>query len=74
MGTFAETAIVDYHLSFAERKTNFRFPFPFAENKWKLPFPLVPLAEYWEHGDMEDMETYMRHGDMELKFCGILMF
>ncbi len=43
MGTFAEIAIADYRLSFAERKTNFRFPFPFAANKrevrcFRFPF------------------------------------
>jgi hypothetical protein len=50
MGTFAETAIVDYHLSFAGTKENelpfsvsvcskqtevCHFRFPFAENKQK---------------------------------------
>jgi hypothetical protein len=50
MGTFVETAIVDYDLSFADlgKQTSvFRFrlqqtkgslPFLFAANKWKLPF------------------------------------
>jgi hypothetical protein len=53
MGTFAETSIVDYHLSFAGTKENkllfsvsvcskqtevCHFRFPFAENKQKLPF------------------------------------
>jgi hypothetical protein len=52
MGTFAKTAIVDYHLSFANqgKQTLFsvsvgskqtevcHFRFPFAANKWKLPF------------------------------------
>jgi hypothetical protein len=50
MGTYAETAIVDYRLSFADQeKQTFvsicskqievcRFRFPFAENRRKLPF------------------------------------
>jgi hypothetical protein len=33
MGTFAETVIVDYSLSFADQGKHFSFPFPFAANK-----------------------------------------
>jgi hypothetical protein len=43
MGTFAETAIVNNRLSFADqrkqtslKKTNFRFRIPFAENNRKF--------------------------------------
>jgi hypothetical protein len=53
-----------------------RFRFPFAENKRKLPFSLVPFSvcripETWRHGDMDsrrhgDTETW-RHGDMYLE-------
>jgi hypothetical protein len=56
MGRFAETAIVDYCLSFADRLPFF----PFAANKWKfavsvfhlqqtngtLPFLLLPFSIY----------------------------
>jgi hypothetical protein len=73
MSTFAETAIVNYRLSFAEQvkqmsifcfrllQTNGSLPFPFAENKQKLSFSLVPFSvcgipETWRHGDM-GMET-----------------
>jgi hypothetical protein len=43
MGMFAEPAIVDYRLSFADQgKQTFDFRFPFAANKRK--FRLVPLA------------------------------
>jgi hypothetical protein len=52
MGMFAETAVVDYRLSFADQGKKFpfsasvcrihtevsRFRFPFAANKWKSPF------------------------------------
>ncbi len=48
MGTFAETVIVDYRLSFADQgkqvcrfcsqQTNGSLPFPFVANKQKLPF------------------------------------
>jgi hypothetical protein len=43
MGTFAETANVDYRLSFAyvPRKPNLRFPF--AENKWKFAVSVFHL-------------------------------
>jgi hypothetical protein len=54
MSTFAETAIVDYRLLFADQgkqtskfhyslqQTNgsFQFPLLFAANKWKLPIPI----------------------------------
>jgi hypothetical protein len=48
MGTFAETAIVNYHLSFADQgnqtsvfrfrlqQTNESFPFPFSVNSKKM--------------------------------------
>jgi hypothetical protein len=38
MGTFAETAIVDWLLSFAEQgKKNFHLTFPFAATNGSLP-------------------------------------
>jgi hypothetical protein len=46
MGTFAETAIVDYCLSFADQgkqTSDFRFLFLFAANKWKFA---VSVARY----------------------------
>jgi hypothetical protein len=49
MGTFAETAIVDYCLSFANqekpRKTNFRFLFPFEAYKWKVAVSVFYLHQ-----------------------------
>jgi hypothetical protein len=36
MGTFAETIIVDYRLSFADQGTPTCFLFLFAANKWKF--------------------------------------
>jgi hypothetical protein len=44
MDKFAEEAIVDYLLSFADQgKTKFRFPFPFAANKQKFAFSVFHL-------------------------------
>jgi hypothetical protein len=54
MGTFDETQIVDYRLSLQTKENKFPFVvsvcgkrtevccyrFPFAENKWKSPFPV----------------------------------
>jgi hypothetical protein len=40
MGTFAETAIVDY-----PGKTSFHFPFPFAGNKRKFSFSVFRLQQ-----------------------------
>jgi hypothetical protein len=64
MGTFSETVIVDYHLSFADQgkqpsvfvrlqQTNGSLPFPFSVRNTSCRFP---LAEFRKHGDM-DMET-----------------
>ncbi len=75
MGTFDETAIVGYHLSFADKgkqtpvfcfclkQTNgsLPFPFPFAENKRKLPFSISPVFRLRKH---REMETW-RNGNME---------
>jgi hypothetical protein len=42
MGTFAETAIIDYRFLFADpRTTNFRFPFSFAANRQKFAVSAV---------------------------------
>jgi hypothetical protein len=76
MGAFAETGIVDYHLSFADQGkqtsvlrfrlqqqmevSHFRL-----QKKQKLAFSVVPFqnsinVETWKHGDI-DMETW-KHG------------
>jgi hypothetical protein len=68
------------HLSFAnqEKQTSVfcfrlqqtevcRFRFPFAENKWKLPFSICGIPEMWRHGHGE-IETWRnRQGDMETR-------
>jgi hypothetical protein len=78
MGTFAETAIVDYRLSFANQgKQNLYFPLLFAANKWKLGVSIVCLRKNGschislvlfclrKQGHM-DMETWRwRPGNME---------
>jgi hypothetical protein len=49
MGTFAETANVDYRLSFVNQgKTNFRFPVAFAENKRKFAVTVFCICKYIE--------------------------
>ncbi len=46
MGTFAETAIADYHLSFGQpRITDFGFSFPLAENKQKFVVSIFRLQK-----------------------------
>jgi hypothetical protein len=87
MGKFAETAIVDNRLPSKENERPlfvsvrsiqteiYRFHFPFAENKRKLPFHVSFVWRHGPgHGDMEmetrknmvtwNMETW-RHGNME---------
>ncbi len=70
MGTYAETAIIDYHLSFANQEN--KLPFLFSANKWKFAFAFSVcskqtevdnfywfrflFAEFQKHGD-GDMET-----------------
>jgi hypothetical protein len=68
METFAETAIIDYHLllgtkenkllfsvSVCSKQTEFRrLRFLFAENKRQLPFSVSSVP--WRHGD-GDLET-----------------
>ncbi len=70
-GTFVETAIVDYHVSFADQgeqssvfnfrlqQTNRNIPFPFsvAAVKWKLPFAI--------NSDIYYITTSWKHGDMD---------
>jgi hypothetical protein len=74
MGTFAETAMVDYRLSFAGLgKQTFVFRFRLQQNV-SLPFPFaicrkqteVLVFRFRNSGNMEtmDMETW-RHKDME---------
>jgi hypothetical protein len=65
MGTFSETAISNYRLSFSvlvsvfSKQTKFcHFRFLFAANKGKLPFcvssdAICGIPETWRHGDME---------------------
>ncbi len=89
MGTFAETAIVDYTISLPTKETKYlfsvsvcskqmevcHFRFPFAENKWKLPFSVSPIFRLrnsgnmetwtWRHGGME-METW-KYGDIDME-------
>jgi hypothetical protein len=46
MGTFAETAIVDYTISFADQgKKNICFQFPSAANKWKFAISVFLLLK-----------------------------
>jgi hypothetical protein len=65
MGTFAETAIVDYHLTFADQGKTFLFrscfqqtnasslfPFLFAANKRKFPFSLSSIFRLRNSGIM----------------------
>jgi hypothetical protein len=60
MVKFAETAIINYRLSFADQgKQRFyqteicRFRLPFAEKKWKLPFSDSSLFHLWNSGNLE---------------------
>ncbi len=47
MGTFAESPIVDYHVSFADRgKQNFHFLVPLKQTNGSLLFSLVPFSVY----------------------------
>jgi hypothetical protein len=68
MGPFAETAFVDYRLSFADQEkqtfafhfrlqeTNGSLPFfLFAANKRKLPFSINSVFHLW---NSRNMETY----------------
>ncbi len=73
MGTFAETAIIDYNLLCADQGNKLpfslsvfrkqtevcRFRFPFAENKKKLPFSIRSVLR------SGNRDIYMRHVDME---------
>jgi hypothetical protein len=45
MGTFAETAIVDYHLLFANQRNKLLFLFPFAANIWKFAISVFHLEQ-----------------------------
>ncbi len=65
MDTFAERAIGDYPLLFADQgKQTFLFPFSFAANKWNFTVSIFRLRNSrnmeiltWRHGEME-MDTY----------------
>jgi hypothetical protein len=45
MGTFAETAIIDYHLSFADQENKLYFMFQFAANKGKFAISVFCLQQ-----------------------------
>ncbi len=76
-GHVAETAIVDYRLSFDDQGKqtsvfhfrlqqtygNLPFLFPFAENKRKLPFSVISIFRLWNSGNMETW----KYGDMEME-------
>jgi hypothetical protein len=67
-GTFAETAIVDYRLSFADQgKTSFRFLFAFAANKRKFSASVFRLQK--THGSchflIDPFSVCGKHGGME---------
>jgi hypothetical protein len=80
MGMFAETAIVDYCVSFADKKNKVPFSVSVCSKRTKVlrfRFPLQKTSlschflfvEFWKHGDM-DMETWRetwrwRHRNME---------
>ncbi len=69
MGTFVETAIVDYRLSFADReKTNFFFlfsicsikrKFAIATNKRKLPFSISSIYCTFLYLRKMELQTYI---------------
>ncbi len=75
MGTFAGTAIVDYHLSFVDqgKQTSVfpfclqqttevcRFRFPFAANERKLPFFISSIFH------LQEFRKHVKHGDMEME-------
>jgi hypothetical protein len=49
MGTFAETAIINYHLSFAvQRKSTSVFCFHLQQANGSLPFPLSVCSKQTE--------------------------
>jgi hypothetical protein len=48
MGTFAETAILDWFIVCQSRKTNVRFPFSFAANKRKFAVSFFRLQKKTE--------------------------
>jgi hypothetical protein len=76
VGTFAETAIVDYRLSFAVpgkqtcvfrfrlKRTNGSLPFlfPFAVNKWKLSFSISPFSVFSWVSKEVDFRNYAAVG------------
>jgi hypothetical protein len=77
MDTFAEKAIVDYRLSFADQGKKLpsfvsvyskqmevcRFFFPFPANKRKLPFFVSSICRLQNSGNMETWKWRLR--DME---------
>jgi hypothetical protein len=84
VGTLAETAIVDYRLSFVDQENKLpssvlvfrkqrevgRFSFPFAANKRLLLFSVSSAFRLQNCGDME-MEA-LRHGDIETLRHGVM--
>jgi hypothetical protein len=71
MGTFAETAIIDYRLSFADQgkqtsafhlqQTSGILPFPFSENKKKLPLSISSIFPLQNFGNVETWTWKWRH-------------
>ncbi len=72
---FAETAIVDYRLSFADqgkqtsvsisvcskRREVCHFHFPFAANKWKLPFSMSSICRIYRVISIYIYYLYKKH-------------
>jgi hypothetical protein len=77
MGTFAETAIVDYHLPFADQEkqtsvfsfhlqpTNWSLPCPFAVWRKQTEVPVIGLIPFSVCGIPETWRH--GHGDMEME-------
>ncbi len=74
MGTFAETAIIDYHLLFADQeKQTSVFRFRGQQTDGSLSFPLIDCSKQtatvfsyfrFRLGNFGNMETW-RHGNIE---------
>jgi hypothetical protein len=71
MGTFAETAVVDYRLSFADQgKRTSVFRYCLQQTNGGCHFTIVQFSicripETLRHGDMELGYIDMRHGNMD---------
>jgi hypothetical protein len=68
MGTFAETAIIDYCLLFAnQEKQTSLFHFPFVANRPKLPFSVSFVFCLRNSRNMETWRWTLGVGDMGLE-------